>query len=353
MKNKLLLSGGIFVASLMAALHLIAQDLPYQKDTDHDGFPDDLEMKTGFDPGKNEALVRSSQGGKCGAIKTDFLKLGKPHNILLILDGSGSMSTALDSSTRMEVAKKILSKYIDSLPQFMKIGFVLYGKSGCEENSIELINSIGNVNRSELKDKISSIKPRGQTPIALTLNKSYEYFKGIEEENNYLILISDGMESCGGNPVKTIRDLKESSIDPEVRVIGLGVDNNTRRQLSQIASSSGGEYSDVMSEKDLVKAFSDFFSRLDKFYKDIVCIISQYNTYLTFETQQYNKSKAFLLREKLKASGDLKITLETLEKKLDANHNDRIKIRDLLQNMVNNKITEMTETQEKFKQTGR
>ncbi len=348
MKNRKNLKLTFVIALIFFCQAAHSKDLPFTRDIDHDGFPDDLEIRTGYNHRLNEALVKSNRGGKCGMIKTDLLKLAKPHNILLILDGSGSMKTALGSGTRMGLAKKILKKYIDSLPQSIRLGFVLYGKASCGEDSIELIAPIGKSNRSRINSKIDAIRPGGLTPIAMTLNRSYEYFKGIENENNTLILISDGMESCGGNPVKAIIDLKVSLINPDVFVIGLGVDRRTRRQLSQIASSSGGTYSDVKNEKDLVKAFSGFFNKLSGFYKDILCIVSQYNAYLTYETQQYNKSKSFLLRKKLMASGNLKKILEDLEQKLDRNHKERVKVKDLLIRMVKNKTAEIEEATRRF-----
>ncbi len=330
-----------FLFLILISLSLSGADGPYMKDVDHDGFPDDLEKNTGYNPRVNEALVKSSKGGKCGVIKTDLVKIGRPDNVLIILDTSGSMKSRMAGDSRMNVAKKILKKYISVLPGSMRVGLVIYGKSGCDDRSVELIAPIGKMSREKILEKIEALRPRGLTPIAMTLKKSVEYFRGFEKDNNSLILISDGMESCRGNPVQEIIDLKETKADPEVTVIGLGVDSRTRRQLAAIASSSGGKYSDVKSEGDFVKAFSAFFGRLNKFYKDIVCIVRQYNSYLTYETQQYNKSKAFLLREKMKATGDLRTRLDEVEGEIDRNHREREAARNMIIQMVKNKVKDI------------
>lgn len=343
----------LFFFLIAVSLDSSGVDAPYMKDIDHDGFPDDLEKNTGYNPRVNEALIKSSKGGKCGVIKTDLLKLGRPDNVLIILDTSGSMRSRMTGDSRMNIAKRILKKYIRALPGSMRVGLVIYGKSSCDERSVELIAPIGKLSRENIITKIDTLQPRGLTPIAMTLKKSVEFFGGFEKDNNSLILISDGMESCRGNPVQAIIDLKETRADPEVTVIGLGVDSRTRKQLAAIASSSGGKYSDVKSEGDFVKAFSAFFGRINKFYKDIVCIVRQYNAYLTYETQQYNKSKSFLLRAKLKATGDLRARLDEVESEIDQNHRERELARNTIIQMVKNKVKDIEGATRTFAETKR
>ncbi len=350
MKKRVLTLSKIFtiLLFLLLTISVSSSDAPFTKDRDHDGFPDDLETATGFNPDVNEPLKMSSREGKCGVIKTDLLKISRPHNVLLILDISGSMKSPLGGKPRIDIAKRVLNKYIDSLPRDMKIGFVIYGKSSCGDDSVELVAPIGRVSRSALKSRINSLTPKGLTPIAMTLNKSIEYFKGFEKDNNNLILISDGAESCGGNPFQAIRAIKESAINPEVVVIGLGVNRSTRQQLSKIAGLSGGVYADVKSEDDFVKAFASFFNKMNKFYKDIVCIVRQYNSYLTYETRQYNKSKSYLMLKKMTAKAELKNTLENVEKQIEENHSDRVKAKDKLNEMIKNKMEEMEEAIKNF-----
>lgn len=351
MKKRNLLITLIAVSSLFFLLALRPGQTadPFAKDSDHDGFVDDLETATKFNPLVNEPLKRSTAEGKCGVIKTDLLKIGAPQNVLIILDISGSMMEPLGTSTKIEVAKKVVGKYIDSLPSTMKAGLVIYGKTDCGDSSIELLAPVGRLNKAMLKARVQGLRPSGSTPIAMTLNKSTDYFRGLEKDNNNLILISDGMESCGGDPIKAIRDLKESDANPEVTVIGLNVDMNTRKQLAGIAASSDGTYEDVKSEEDFVKAFASFFRKMSRFYKDIVCIVKQYNSYLTYESDQYNKSKSYLTIAGMKAKDDAtRAALKRVEEQIDANHNARIAAKDRLDAMIGNKMEEMEEATKKF-----
>lgn len=157
------------------------------------------------------------------------------------------------------------------------------------------------------------------------------------------------MESCGGDPIGAIMELKESEADPEVTVIGLGVNAATRAQLSRIAASSDGVYADVKNESDFIGAFAQFFNRMNRFYKDIVCIVSQYNAYLTYETEQYNKSKSYLVKAATRAFDDgARAAIKNAEERIDRNHASRMEAKDTLNEMIKNKMDEMEKATNAF-----
>ncbi len=339
----------VLIAAVVACAGAAVAAELFTKDVDHDGFPDDLEKATKNDIKVNEPLKKSMAGGKCGVIKTDLMKMGAPQNVLLILDISGSMNEAMGDSTKMEVAKKILVKYIDALPASMKAGLMIYGNSDCGDDSIQLLVPLAQYNHDALKAQIAALQPRGSTPIALSIAKAMEFLKGLERENNSLILISDGQESCGGDPVKAILELRDSDANPEVTVIGLGVDKNTRAQLAKIASSSDGVYEDVKTEADMVKAFANFFNKLSGMYKDIVCIVKQYNTYLTQETEQFNKSKNYIIKaQTMSKDATLTAALAKVQAQIEQNHADRVAAKDKLNEMIKNKLDEMEQSTKAF-----
>lgn len=342
MKRGIRLLIPLFILMLAASAGPVTAADMFVKDVDHDGFPDDLEIKTKNDPKVNEALKKSTAGGKCGVIKTDLLKIGAAQNVLLIVDVSGSMNEAMSGSTRMEIAKRIMTKYVDALPASMKAGLMTYGNADCGDESIQLLVPLAQYNHDALKAQIAALEPRGSTPIALAIAKAMEFLKGLERENNSMIIVSDGQESCGGDPIKAITDLRESGASPEVTVIGLGVDANTRKQLAKIAASSEGVYEDVKTEEDLVKAFGNFFKKLSGMYKDIVCIVRQYNVYLSNETDQFNTSKNYILKASTMSKDDtLTAALKNVQARIEQNHADRVAAQNKLNEMIKNKLDEM------------
>ena len=68
---------------------------------------------------------------------------------------------------------------------------------------------------------------------------------------NIVYVVSDGIETCGGDPVKAAKDLHESDIQAVVNIIGFDVDNEGQRALKKVAEAGGGKYATVNTGEDL------------------------------------------------------------------------------------------------------
>jgi Ca-activated chloride channel family protein len=73
-----------------------------------------------------------------------------------------------------------------------------------------------------------------------------------------VLLISDGMETCDGDPVKAAKDLLTAGYDLRVNVVGydIGRDSEARDQLTQIAQASGGVFLEASNRDELRQALS-------------------------------------------------------------------------------------------------
>ena len=67
--------------------------------------------------------------------------------------------------------------------------------------------------------------------------------------------MSDGVETCDGNPVAESLELAESDLDVEVNVLGFNVDNEGQRQLKKVAAEGNGKYANVKSTIDFQNTF--------------------------------------------------------------------------------------------------
>jgi hypothetical protein len=74
---------------------------------------------------------------------------------------------------------------------------------------------------------------------------------------NFIVLISDGEETCGEEPATVVQYLKEIGIDFAIHVIGLDVNAQTAAQLARIADVAGGVYYDARSEEELDSALNE------------------------------------------------------------------------------------------------
>ncbi len=150
--------------------------------------------------------------------------------ILFVLDGSGSMNAQWgDDQSRMDVAKNILSRLVDSLRIDPKVELALrvYGhrysrqSNNCNDSQLEI--PFGKQNHQAIIRKIKEITPRGVTPITYSLEQSAKDFPANQGYRNILILITDGVESCGGDPCQVSIDLQKKGIFLRPFIIGLGV----------------------------------------------------------------------------------------------------------------------------------
>jgi von Willebrand factor type A domain-containing protein len=176
----------------------------------------------------------------------------KKVNVELILDSSGSMAGELDAGqTRIAAAKQVLNQVIDELPvqEGINVGFRVYGhkgnntQAGKDEScrSTELKVPIQGVDKEALRNQVNSYTPVGWTPLALSLRESAKDFHiPAADEANFDVLVTDGLESCGGDPCSASRILKEGEKAITTYVIGLALEEDERQNLQCIVDESGG-----------------------------------------------------------------------------------------------------------------
>lgn len=170
--------------------------------------------------------------------------------ILFVLDGSQSMVAEWDSGTKMQVAQKLLSEMIDSLKDVHHVEMALrvYGHQSpvppqdCGDTKLEV--PFGKKNVSKIKSKLNSIKPKGTTPIAYSLEQSASDFPDDTDSRNIIILITDGIESCEGDPCAVSYNLQKKGIVLKPFVIGIGLDMNFKETFECV-----GRYYDANDEE--------------------------------------------------------------------------------------------------------
>jgi hypothetical protein len=109
------------------------------------------------------------------------------------------------------------------------------------------LSPLDDAGKSELTQTIAGLKPTGGTPIALAIKTAGEELKKAEGVGTCgIVLISDGKESCKGDPAAEAKALVD---DPKLKggvtVIGFGVAGEERASLEAIASAGKGKYYDA------------------------------------------------------------------------------------------------------------
>lgn len=182
------------------------------------------------------------------------------NRILFIFDDSYSMYANWNSNIKIEVAKQVMGEFLDSLRDVPNLQLALrcYGHTtffkperNCKDTKLEVPFAEAKTNAVKIKQRIKRLEPLGTTPIAYSIGESANDFTPCGDCRNIVILITDGIEECGGNPCEVSAALQKKGIFIRPFVIGVGLDLKFADVFSCI-----GKYYDVSNEanfKDVLK----------------------------------------------------------------------------------------------------
>ncbi|TPI68692.1 VWA domain-containing protein [Mesorhizobium sp. B2-8-9] len=176
------------------------------------------------------------------------------NKVIIILDASGSMWAQIDGKPKLEIARESLRTVLQSVPADDEIGFMAYGhrtKGSCDD--IELIVPPQAGSASAISSAADSMKFLGKTPLTAAVKQAAEALKYTEDKAT-VVLITDGLETCGGDPCALGKELKESGVDFTADVVGFGLTADEGKQIACLAENTGGKYIQASDEKALQEA---------------------------------------------------------------------------------------------------
>ncbi len=175
-------------------------------------------------------------------------------DLLLILDASGSMWGQIEGENKIVIARRVLKGLIEGLPDEGAVGLVAYGhrrEGDCAD--VETVVPMGPLDRAALIGKVESINPKGKTPITLSVNQAFDVARAHGEQTT-IILVSDGLETCAGDPCDAVRRAREEGIEFRMHVVGFGMAGDDVSQLECVAQAGDGLYLDAESAEELAAA---------------------------------------------------------------------------------------------------
>ncbi len=153
--------------------------------------------------------------------------------LLFIFDDSFSMNSRWNSGSRIEIAQRLLGEFLDSIKAISNLEIALrcYGHQtpyapnrNCEDSKLEIPFAPVSKNSKLVKDRIMKLSPTGTTPIAYSLEQCAKDFPAIDNSKNIVLLITDGIEECNGDPCAVSKALQSKNIFLRPFVIGIGLD---------------------------------------------------------------------------------------------------------------------------------
>ncbi|SDJ01833.1 vWA domain-containing protein [Natribacillus halophilus] len=215
------------------------------------------------DPNNIVQQIRQTQIGHPDFEDEGQFSFEDQFNAQIILDASGSMGEEIEGTSKMEIAKDSIESFVETLPEDAQIGLRVYGHEGDNTNegreesceSSELVYDIQEYDEDAFADELGDVEPTGWTPISYSLQEAEQDFENYpgEENTNIIYLVSDGIETCDGDPVEAAEQLSSSEVQPFLNIIGFDIDPEGQEELRELADMTEGTYTNAANEDELTQ----------------------------------------------------------------------------------------------------
>lgn len=145
---------------------------------------------------------------------------------MIVFDGSGSMAemgfNGLDQPRIIE-AQAAMHGSIPSIAKQRNLGLIVYGAGDNEICTNINLKLSPNANAAPaILAAIDNVTPFGNTPLTESVLKAAEVLQ-YKEKPGEIVLVTDGKETCGGEPCKLASELSAANAALTVHVIGFQV----------------------------------------------------------------------------------------------------------------------------------
>jgi serine/threonine protein kinase len=197
---------------------------------------------------------------KGGPGRLEFKSLGSCTNLMFVLDASGRMRQELGDKERFDVARDLIAKLVEQLPEGSVVGLRIYGsrfkanEPGCETDSVLLVPPVP-VNKRQFLTHLSSQRVQGWAPLTWSVIQTLRDLEFVPRDVEMaVVLLVDGKDTDRrSNPVPAVGDLAGSRPGMKVHVVGFETeDEEIVERLKKMAASGGGDYIPATSAKDVL-----------------------------------------------------------------------------------------------------
>jgi hypothetical protein len=200
-------------------------------------------------PAKNEpgkVAVTLAAGAKSGGA------------IEIILDASGSMLQKLGNERRIDIAKRTLTKLTSStIPAGTPFAFRVFGREvdSCQTD-LDVPGAFEPC-RCRAAHRCLVAKNGAKTPIGASLDKAADDLKSVNGEK-LIVLVTDGEETCGGDPAASIERLRKAGIGTRVSIVGFALDDEKlATTFRRWSDAGGGAFFDAKDAAGLDKSLTE------------------------------------------------------------------------------------------------
>ena len=171
------------------------------------------------------------------------------------------MNAAVPGGKKIDLARNAITSFVSSLPKDTNASLLVYGHEGTGSDEdkakscgkIDMLYPLKPYNKAEFQTAMKKFDASGWTPLSAAIHKAKDILNNYDsnEYANKIYIVSDGIETCDGNPVQAAQSLQDSNIQATVNIIGFDVDDEGVKQLKQVAEAGKGEFIRVSDKSEL------------------------------------------------------------------------------------------------------
>ena len=189
------------------------------------------------------------------------------EDAMLVFDASGSMSGmeewgSSSLTTRIDDARKALAESLPRVTPYRRLGLMTYGPGPVGRCDNIILNMRPALNAGpKIMAEVNGIVPDGRTPLTSAVEQAADVLD-YRDKAALVVLLTDGSETCGGQPCALAKKLKATGKAITVHVIGYRLQDimSTRDQgitdMKCLAAQTGGLFIGADSIDELVAALN-------------------------------------------------------------------------------------------------
>ncbi|MBX3030149.1 MAG: VWA domain-containing protein [Chloroflexi bacterium] len=186
---------------------------------------------------------------------TGFVQVGEGVAIGLVLDTSGSMLEDFEGDRRIDVAKRVLRQLVtEDLAPGTPVALRVFRRAA-RSCDTQLAVPLGPLDPGSMAETIGGLRllRNASTPLAKSIARVRRDLADATG-HRVVVIVSDGRETCGGDPVREVRRLVADGMDVTVNVVGLDLDRRSRTSLRRLATVGAGTYFDARDPEQFAAA---------------------------------------------------------------------------------------------------
>lgn len=182
-----------------------------------------------------------------------------PSRVVVMIDGSGSMAGRIGGSTKLELARSAAAAFADALPSSVQSSLLVFGQQGDNSEAgkarscsgLDVLSPMSR-DRAPLHAALARIRAVGWTPLGAGLERAEALLAASSTPGDQVIyVVSDGVETCGADPVAIARRINGGRTRALVNIIGFDLPAGEAAALTAVARAGGGNFVNVSNRAEL------------------------------------------------------------------------------------------------------